>query len=271
MGDGTGLPGSTDAWVTLAGLARETPRIRLGTLVTPVTFRPVGPLAVSVAQVDHMSGGRVELGLGAGWFDDEHHAYGIPYPTSAGERFELLEDQLEIISRFWAAPAGEHVTYAGKRVSVIDSPALPKPFQSPPPIVMGGAGLRRTPRLAARYAAEWNLPFCPLSMFVELRAVVLGACEAIDRDPATIVASVAQVVCCGSDEAEIARRAAVIGREVDELRENGLCGTPTEIASKLATFHDAGATRCYLQFLDVDDLDHLGLVAAEVMNETARW
>jgi len=154
---------------------------------------------------------------------------------------------------------------------VIDSPALPKPFQSPPPIVMGGAGPRRTPRLAARYAAEWNLPFCALSMFVELRAVVLAACEAIDGDPATMVTSVAQVVCCGSDDAEIARRAAVIGREVDEFRENGLCGTPAEIAGKLATFHDAGATRCSLQFLDVDDLDHLALVAAEVMNETARW
>ena len=214
-----GLPGPTDAWITLAGLARETTRIRLGTLVSPVTFRLPGPLAVSVAQVDAMSGGRVELGLGAGWFEREHAAYGIPYPTAAPERFDRLEEQLEIITGLWSTPVGETFSYDGRHYQLADSPALPKPVQQPgPPIVIGGSGKRRTPALAARFAAEYNANFTVPDDGAAQFARVRAACEEIGRDPATLVLSAAHTVCCGRDEAEFARRAAAIGRDPAELR-----------------------------------------------------
>jgi len=142
---GDGLPGPTDAWVTLAALARETTRIRLGTLVSSATFRWPGVLAITVAQVDAMSGGRVELGLGTGWYDGEHTAYGIPFPA-LGERFERLEEQLAILTGLWATPVGEKFSYSGTHYTLEDSPALPKPLQQPyPPLILGGAGARRTP------------------------------------------------------------------------------------------------------------------------------
>src|SRR5689334_1101889 len=163
MGDGSGLPGPTDAWLTLAALAVQTSRIRLGTLVTSATFRLPGPLAIGVAQVDAMSGGRVELGLGGGWFEQEHTAYGIPFPP-VGERFDRLEEQLEIVEGLWTTPVGEQYTFAGKHYQVTNSPALPKPVQSPrPPIIVGGAGKKRTPALAARYADEFNAPFAKVA------------------------------------------------------------------------------------------------------------
>jgi F420-dependent oxidoreductase-like protein len=265
MGDVAGDPGPSDAWITLAGLARDTTRIRLGTLVTPITFRHPGPLAISVANVDAMSGGRIELGIGTGWYDTEHTAYGIPFPA-LGERFGMLEDQLAIITGMWATPVGETFTFEGNYHSVIDSPALPKPLQQPsPPIVIGGGGPKRTPRLAATYASEYNLPFAPVSFFSKQCERVLAACDAIERPRDEIVLSAGQVVCCGADDAEIARRAARIGREVDELRENGLCGTPDEVVAKLQTFADAGASRMYLQVLDLDDLEHIALLGAEVL------
>jgi alkanesulfonate monooxygenase len=265
MGDVDGAPGPSDAWITLAGLARETSRIRLGTLVTPITFRHPGPLAISVANVDAMSGGRVDLGIGAGWYEAEHSAYAIPFPP-LGERFEMLEEQLEIITGMWRTPPGETFSYAGTHHSVVDSPALPKPAQaSGPPIVIGGGGPTRTPRLAATFASEYNLPFAPVSFFTKQCDRVRAACEKIDRDPSTMVLSAALVVCCGADEDEIARRAASIGRDVAELRENGAAGTPDEVAAKIRSFADAGASRMYLQVLDLDDLDHLALVAAEVL------
>jgi F420-dependent oxidoreductase-like protein len=156
MGPVSGLPGPTDAWITLAGLAVETERIRLGTLVSPLTFRLPGPLAISVAQVDQMSGGRVELGLGTGWFDAEHSAYGIPFPP-LGDRFSMLEEQLAIITGLWTTPPGQTFSYPGQHYSVTGSPALPKPAQQPkPPVIIGGGGPRRTPRLAAAYADEYN-------------------------------------------------------------------------------------------------------------------
>src|SRR5437660_9188270 len=159
FGPGDGLPGPTDAWATLAGLARETSRVRLGTLVTPITFRHPGLLAITVAQVDAMSGGRVELGLGAGWFDGEHHAYGVPFPPFA-ERFERLGESLAIVTGLWTTPPGERFSFAGRHYRITDSPALPKPRQSPrPPVILGGAGPNRTPRLAAKYADEFNTPF----------------------------------------------------------------------------------------------------------------
>jgi F420-dependent oxidoreductase-like protein len=262
-------PGPTDSWVTLAGLARETTRIRLGTLVTSATFRLPGPLAVIVAQVDVMSGGRIELGLGSGWFEEEHTAYGIPFPP-LGERFDRLEEQLAVIAGLWTTPAGKRFSYAGGHYQLKDSPTLPKPLQQPhPPIIIGGAGRYRTPGLAARYAAEFNLPFQSHDAFTVACNRVRAACEGVGRDPATMVFSAAQVLCCGKDEAEYRRRAEAIGRKPEELRQGGACGTPGEVAEVLRTYAEAGATRMYLQTLDLTDLDHLRLVAEEVMPELA--
>src|ERR671916_94219 len=264
MGAGLGEPGPTDAWVTLAGLARDTERIRLGTLVTAGTFRLPGPLAIAVAQVDAMSGGRVELGLGAGWFEQEHAAYGIPFPP-LGERFDRLEEQLAIVTGLWETPAGERFSYDGTYYRLTDSPALPKPVQSPrPPVLIGGLGKSRTPGLAARYADEFNVPFAPLEGFRSQVDAVTAACEAVERDPATVTWSAALVLCCGEDEETFRRRAAAIGRQPDEVRENGAAGTVGEVTDKLAAFAAAGAERIYLQVLDLSDLDHLRLVAAEV-------
>ena len=262
---GDGLPGPTDAWTTLAGIARETSRIRLGTLVTSATFRFPGVLAIQVAQVDAMSGGRVELGLGAGWYDAEHAAYGIPFPP-LGERFERLEESYAILTGLWGTPDGETFTFDGRHYHLKDSPALPKPRQRPhPPLIVGGGGAKRTPRLAATYADEFNLPFSSLADTDAQFGRVRAACEARGRDPASLRLSAAQVVCCGKDEAEVARRARNIGRQVDELRANGAAGTPDEVSARLQAFADIGAETVYLQVLDLDDLDHLDLLATDVV------
>ncbi len=264
MGDGSGDPGPTDAWITLGALARETASIRLGTLVTAATFRLPGPLAIGIAQVDQMSGGRVDIGIGTGWYDEEHSAYGIPFPPVA-ERFEILEQQLEIMTGLWRTPAGETFSFEGSHYTVVDSPALPKPVQDGgPPIIIGGGGQVKTPRLAARFASEFNLPFSPREFFVHQIGVVADACRSIDRDPGDLTYSAALVACIGADEAEIERRAASIGREVDELRENGVCGTPAEAVARLEEWRAAGAERLYLQILDLDDLDHIALIGSEV-------
>ncbi|GAA0326165.1 LLM class F420-dependent oxidoreductase [Actinoallomurus spadix] len=265
MGDVSGLPGPSDAWITLAGLARETRRIRLGTLVTAATFRSPGPLAIAVANVDQMSGGRVELGLGTGWFEEEHTAYGIPFP-SLRERFDRLEEQLQIVTGLWEKPIGKAFSFDGEYYQVADSPALPKPAQQPrPPVIIGGVGAKRTPRLAARYADEYNVPFNGLPETEAAYERVRAACEQGGRACQSMTFSAAQVVCCGRDEAEIARRAAAIGRKVDELRLNGLAGTPAEVVEKIGRFREIGAERMYLQVLDLDDLDHLELIASEVL------
>ncbi|WP_121011152.1 LLM class F420-dependent oxidoreductase [Saccharothrix australiensis] len=265
MGPGDGLPGPTDAWITLAGLARETKTIRLGTLVTAATFRHPGPLAIAVAQVDRMSGGRVEFGLGSGWFEEEHTAYGLRFPP-LGERFGVLEEQLEIITGLWATPVGERYSFKGEHYALVDSPALPKPAQSPVPVVVGGTGAKRTPALAARHATEFNQPFVPVDVAARQFERVDAACREIGRDPATMTRSAALVACVGRDDAEVARRAAAIGREVAELKENGLAGTPAEVVERLARWRaETGVSRVYLQVLDLADLDHLELVAAEVV------
>jgi F420-dependent oxidoreductase-like protein len=265
MGGVSGLPGPTDAWAALAGLAVETSRIRLGTLMTAATFRLPGPLAITVAQVDQMSGGRVEFGLGAGWFQAEHAAYGIPFPP-LGERFERLEEQLAIITGLWGTPEGETFSFDGAHYRVSDSPGLPKPAQRPrPPVLLGGAGARRTPRLAARFADEFNVPFHSVPDSAAGFARVRAACEAAGRDSGSMTYSVAQTVCCGKDEAEFRRRAAAIGREPAEMREHGLGGTPGEVAAKIAGFAEVGAERVYLQVLDLGDLDHLALIASDVV------
>jgi F420-dependent oxidoreductase-like protein len=269
MGSSDGLPGPTDAWVTLAALARETQRIRLGTLVSSATFRRPGVLAISVAQVDAMSDGRVEIGLGAGWYEQEHTAYGIPFPTVA-ERFERLEEQLNILTGLWNTPIGGRYSFEGRHYQLADSPALPKPVQKPhPPVIVGGSGRKRTPRLAATFADEFNLAFRGVADTESQFARVRAACEHRDRDPSTLVLSAAQVVCCGADEDEVARRARAIGREVDDLRANGAAGTPDQVTERLRAFGAAGANTVYLQVLDLADLDHLRLLSTDVLPNLA--
>jgi F420-dependent oxidoreductase-like protein len=266
---GTGLPGPTDAWATLAGLAVETSRIRLGTLMSAATFRLPGPLAITVAQVDQMSGGRVEFGLGAGWFEGEHTAYGIPFPP-LGERFERFEEQLEIITGLWGTADGETFSFAGTHYQLTDSPALPRPAQQPrPPVLVGGTGARRTPRLAARFADEYNVAFCSVEDTAAAFARAREACEDAGRDPSSLICSVAHTVCCGKDEAEFRRRAAAIGREPDAMRATGVAGTPGEVAAKVSGYAEIGAQRVYLQVLDLTDLDHLALIASDVVPQVA--
>ncbi|MGW0580616.1 LLM class F420-dependent oxidoreductase [Streptomyces sp. NPDC002920] len=264
MGSVDGLPGPTDAWLTLAGLARETSRIRLGTLMTAATFRLPGVLAIQVAQVDQMSGGRVELGLGAGWFEEEHKAYGIPFPK---EKFGRLEEQLEIVTGLWATPAGETYDFHGTFYDLTDSPALPKPAQSRIPVLIGGHGASRTPRLTARFADEFNMPFGSIEDSARQFARVRAAAEESGRGPGAITYSNALVVCVGKDDQEVARRAAVIGREVDELKANGLAGSPAEVVEKIGRYAETGSTRFYLQILDLDDLDHLELLSSQVQSQ----
>jgi F420-dependent oxidoreductase-like protein len=261
MGDVSGLPGPTDAWITLAGLALQTSRIRLGTLMSPATFRYPGPLAISVAQVDQMSGGRVEFGFGAGWFDAEHQAYAIPFPDLR-ERFDRYAEQLAIITGLWETPMGEKFNFTGTYYTVADSPGLPKPAQLPrPPVLIGGTGAKRTPKLAAAYADEYNVPFSSAADASAAFDRVREACAAAGREEASMIYSVAHTVCCGRTPEELAKRAAAIGREVDDLRVNGLAGTPDEVAGRIAEFAGIGATSMYLQVLDLDDLDHLELLA----------
>lgn len=262
---GSGEPGPTDSWVTLGALARETSTIRLGTMVTSATFRLPGPLAVAVGQVDEMSGGRVELGLGSGWFEAEHIAYGVPFPP-IGERFDRLEEQLEIITGMWGTAAGERYSFAGRHYTLQDCPALPRPRQRPhPPVIVGGLGPRRTPGLAARYADEFNVPFASVADAGRLIAAVRTSCEAAGREPAELVYSHAVTVCCATTSAELQRRSARIGRTPRDLRENGAAGSPEEVAERLREYAQAGASRSYLQLLDLEDLEHLALIAAEVM------
>jgi F420-dependent oxidoreductase-like protein len=265
MGAATGLPEYTDAWTTLAGLARDTRTIRLGTLVTPATFRPIGTFPAIVAQVDHMSHGRVEVGLGAGWYKDEHDAYGLPFPTDR-VRYDLLEDQLAILHGVWSAEPGATFEHGGATCTVRLQADSLRPAQRPhPPIILGGRGGPRCGRLAAAFADEFNVSFVSAEAMRTVHDAVRKSCRDRGRDPATLVWSVGQVLCCGRTEAEIARRAAAIGREVAELRQNGLAGSPGEILEKLGAFVEAGAERFYLQVLDLSDLDHLRLVADEVL------
>lgn len=261
MGDISGHPGPTDSWVTLGAIARETDSIRLGTLVTSATFRSPGLLAISVAQVDAMSNGRVDFGLGAGWFEEEHEAYAFEFP-SMKERFDRLEEQLHIITTLWNNEYPNLVNYDGEFYTIKDSPALPAPTQpGGPPIIIGGVGPLRTPRLAARFASEFNVPFASLATTTSLQPGIDAACGVIGRDPTTILRSAAQVVCVGATDDQFAKRAAAIGREPSELRENGFAGTPDEVRAKAQDFHANGIGRIYLQVLDMGDLDHLDLIA----------
>lgn len=264
MGSSDGLPGPTDAWITLAGLARETRRIRLGTLMTAGTFRLPGVLAIQVAQVDQMSGGRIELGLGSGWYEAEHTAYGIPFPK---EKFGRLEEQLAIVTGLWETPVGERFNYDGTYYQLSDSPALPKPAQSKVPVLIGGHGAKRTPALAARYASEFNIPFASLPDTEQQFKRVRAAAEEIGRKADDLTYSNALVACVGKTDAEVKRRADAIGREVEDLKANGLAGSPAEVVERIAAYRSVGSQRMYLQILDLDDLDHLELISSQVMSQ----
>jgi F420-dependent oxidoreductase-like protein len=260
---GEGQPGPTDSWVTLGALAGETVRVRLGTLMTSATFRHPGLLAVQVAQVDQMSGGRVELGIGAGWFEAEHEALGIPFPP-VRERMDRLEEQLQILTGLWSGEGP--FDFEGRHYTMNGNPALPRPLQHPrPPILIGGLGARRTPALAARYADEFNM-FAPTFEQFENRVETAHAqCEAIDRDPASLRVSVVQTVCCGINQADVERRARRIGRDVRDLVENNAGGTPDQVVERLEKWRDRGVVRVYLQLLDIDDLDQVALLAEQVL------
>ncbi|MEU2613595.1 LLM class F420-dependent oxidoreductase [Micromonospora sp. NPDC007271] len=273
MGDDPGLPGPTDAWLTLAALARETSRIRLGTLVTSATFRLPGPLAVLVAQVDQMSGGRVELGIGAGWYEREHTAYGIPFPA-VGERFDRLAEQLEIITGLWGTPPGETYSFKGEHYQLVDAPALPKPVQRPgPPVIVGGRGPKRTPELAARYADEFNLPFKSVAETAAAYQRVREACERTGRTESgrpPLALSAGVVVAIGRTDAEAQRRAAPLHVKSALPPEDPVVGSPAQLVDRLGEFAAIGATRVHLRLIDFHDLDHLELIAAEVLPQLVR-
>jgi F420-dependent oxidoreductase-like protein len=261
-----GLPGPTDAWITLAGLARETSRIRLGTLVNSVTFRLPGPLAVMVAQVDAMSGGRVDLGMGAGWYEREHTSYGIGFPP-VGERFDMLEEQLAVITGLWSTPDGERFSFDGKHYRLLDAPALPKPVQRPgPPIIVGGRGPKRTPDLAARFADEFNLPFKAVAETATAYARVADACERVGRPadrPLTLSAGI--VVAIGRTDAEAQVRAAPLHVPSALPPEDPVVGSPAQLVERIGEFAAIGATRVHLRLIDMTDIDHLELIASEVL------
>ncbi|MEU4639183.1 LLM class F420-dependent oxidoreductase [Micromonospora sp. NPDC023814] len=268
LGDDAELPGPTDAWLTLAALARETSRIRLGTLVTSATFRLPGPLAVMVAQVDQMSGGRVELGIGAGWYEREHTSYGIPFPR-VGERFDRLAEQLEVITGLWRTPPGETYSFTGDHYRLVDAPALPKPVQVPgPTVIVGGRGPKRTPDLAARYADEFNMPFKTVTETAEAYERVREACDRAGRaesgrGPLTLSAGI--VVAIGRTDAEAQRRAAPLHVNSALPPEDPVVGSPAQLVDRIGEFAAIGATRVHLRLIDLADLDHLELIAAEVL------
>jgi F420-dependent oxidoreductase-like protein len=264
-----GLPGPSDAWITLAALAVQTTRLRLGTLMTAATFRHPGPLAIAVAGADEMSGGRVELGIGTGWYEAEHRAYGIPFPGVA-ERFGRLAEQLEIITGLWTTPVGRAYSFSGNYYQLAGAPALPKPMQSPrPPVIIGGTGPRRTPDLAARYADEFNIPYASLPTTARQFERVRTACQAIGRAPDSIRLSATLSVCCGRDDREVRARARVLGQDPAQLRATGLAGSPAEILEAIGWYAAIGTDRLYLAVLDLADIDHLALVAEQVLPASA--
>lgn len=257
-----GLPGPTDSWTTLGALARETSTIRLGTLVSSATHRYPAILAIQVAQVDEMSGGRIELGLGTGWFEAEHRAYGIPFPS---KRFGMLEEQLEVITGLWGTPVGETFSFSGEHYELAGAPALPKPVQSPVPIIIGGSGPSRTPAIAARFGHEYNSWFSPANEVSERVARIASACTAIGRDPREIVLSIAGTTAAGASEADVARRADAAKSTPDALRESGFAGSAAEIVDKVSTLAELGISRIYFQVMDFSDLDQLEFLASKVM------
>ncbi|MDQ1673889.1 MAG: hypothetical protein QOC98_2451 [Frankiaceae bacterium] len=264
QGEGPVGPGPTDAWMTLAGLARETRRIRLGTLVSPVTFRYPGPIAIAIAQVDAMSGGRLELGLGTGWFEAEHRSLGIPFPPFP-ERTERLLDLLELLDLWWTTPSDESFDYKGRHIQLIDCLGLPKPAQPRVPIILGSNGPKVGPRLVAGRADEFNRPFGTAQDCAEQFARVRTSCDERGvRHPerwSTVV-----TLCCGSTWAEAVRRSANAGWEPSRMSAlpGRVIGTPEQVVDELSQYAAMGVDTVYLQILDMDDYDHLDLIAREV-------
>lgn len=253
----------TDSWITLAGLARETQRIRLGTLTTAGTFRHPGVLAVTVSTANAMSGGRIELGLGTGWYEQEHTQFGIPFPQ-VKERFDRLEEQLEILTGLWRQPAGQPYSFNGEHFQLEANTALPGKY-GPTKLIVGGMGPRRTPSLAARYADEFNAAFAPLPQARQRFTHVRALCEQAGRDPATLMTSIViPRVCVGRDAAEVAHRRERLGPPIGEIPDQGLAGTPEQAAAQLAEWVAIGTDRIYIHLLDVDDLDHIELLGREL-------
>jgi F420-dependent oxidoreductase-like protein len=262
---GSGGP-PTDAWTTLAGLARETTTLRLGTLVSAATFRPPGPLAIIVAQVDAMSAGRVELGLGTGYHEAEHRAWGLPFPSTE-ERFARVEEQLAVVTGLWATDPGERFVWRGAHYQLDVVGDLPVPVQRPrPPIIVGGGGPRRTPSLAARYADEFNVGLHSLESAAAQFERVRRACEARGRDPGDLVLSGVLVACCGSSETELRRRAAAVGLPLEVLIRSGAAGTPEQVVARCQAAAAIGVQTLYLQIRDVADLDHVALIGRAVLS-----
>lgn len=263
--------GSLDAWTTLAGLAAITSRIRLGTLVSPATFRHPSVLAKSAATVDHISGGRVEVGLGAGWNELEHRSYGFEFFDRMGTRMDVMEEQAEILARsFEDGP----FSFEGKHYRVENLDALPKPLQRPrPPLVMGGSGAPRGMAIAARWADEYNTVFVGPEEAGARREKWVQAWSAAGRDPDALVFSVMSAVLVGADEAEVEERAARLaerrGVDVDSmlpgLRASGVVGTIDEAAERLREYEAAGVQRFMLQHLLHDDTDEVELIGRELI------
>jgi F420-dependent oxidoreductase-like protein len=259
---------SLDAWATLAALAAITERIRLGTLVSPATFRHPSVLAKSVATVDHVSGGRVELGLGAGWMELEHRAYGFPFPPMR-ERLEVFAEQLEIVKRQWTE---ESVDFEGRRYRLENCRALPRPLQDPhPTLLVGGTGTAGTIEPAVRFADEYNTFYFDVEGCRRVRSRLDEACGRAGRDPATLPLSLMTGLVVAPDGATLERRAA----RVAELNGNGswrelaarpewIVGTADEVADRLRELENAGVTRLMAQHLAHDDLESVELMAAEL-------
>ncbi len=266
IGPGDPGVGPTDTWVTLGALARETRSIRIGSMLSCATFRPPSLLAVQAAQVDAMSGGRLELGIGAGWVEPEHRAFGIAFPGPA-ERLERLVEQIEIVLGLWATPEGETFTYKGAHYVLLECPALPKPVQRPrPPLILGGKGPLKTPGIAARYADEFNVAFDALDNVRAQLGRARAACERIGRDPGSLLCSVAVTTAVGHTRGEVAARIARIGDDAARLAAGpGLTGTVEEARERIGVYAGMGVTRLYLQMKDLEDLDQLDLVAEELL------
>ena len=258
-----------EGYTTLGWIAALTTRARLGLMVGGVHYRQAGLWAKATTTLDVLSGGRAWLGIGAAWNESESRGLGFAFPP-LGERFERLEEHYAILTGLWGTPQDETFTFDGIYYHLKDSPALPKPVQRPhPPLIVGGGGPRRTPRLAATYGSEFNLPFSSVTDTAAQYQRVRAACVARGRDPVTLRLSVAQTVCCGTNENEVERRASNIGRKADELRAYGVAGTPDEVVARLRAFADIGAETIYLQVLDLNDFEHIDLLADEVLPQVS--
>jgi F420-dependent oxidoreductase-like protein len=266
--------GALDAWTTLAALAAVTERIRLGTMVSPVTFRHPSVLAKSVVTVDHVSGGRVELAIGAGWFEREHRAFGFPFPAD-GERIALLSEQVEIVHRLWDRH-GEEVSFEGSHYQLDSCPSMPKPVQDPhPPLILGGGAGPRAAALAARWADEYNVTSSSPEEAASARERLSAACEAIGRDPETLRLSLMTHVVVGRDRQELEARArALIAREgeshdpaeaIERWSVDGLAGTVDQVLERLGRYADAGVNRIMLQHLVHEDLETVELIGTELV------